>query len=118
MSWGVLGQRAALRDDMRVLPLVDFLERLWAGEIIGPPVPFRSRQECGGRTPGRIPIPTTIPESGIGTDSDPHKLSGIARAIDIGCRRERQIHVLGRIARGSAEFQQVGGFAQRSSTPR
>ena len=30
-----LGQRAALWDDVRVLPLVDFLKRLWAGEIIG-----------------------------------------------------------------------------------
>ena len=30
-----LGQRAALWDDIRVLPLVDFLKRLWAGEIIG-----------------------------------------------------------------------------------
>ena len=30
-----LGERAALWDDVRVLPLVDFLERLWAGEILG-----------------------------------------------------------------------------------
>ena len=30
-----IGERAALWDDVRVLPLVDFLERLWAGEILG-----------------------------------------------------------------------------------
>ena len=29
-----LGERAALWDDVHVLPLVDFLKRLWAGEII------------------------------------------------------------------------------------
>ena len=37
-GYGVyLGERPALWDDVRVLPLVDFLKRLWAGEII--PVP-------------------------------------------------------------------------------
>ena len=29
-----LGERAALWDDVNVLPLIDFLKRLWAGEII------------------------------------------------------------------------------------
>ncbi len=29
-----LGERAALWDDVHVLPLVDFLKRLWAGEIV------------------------------------------------------------------------------------
>ena len=32
-----LGERTALWDDVRVLPLVDFLKRLWAGEIIRVP---------------------------------------------------------------------------------
>ena len=32
-----LGERAALWDDVQVLPLVDFLKRLWAGEIIRVP---------------------------------------------------------------------------------
>ena len=32
-----LGERAALWDDVHVLPLVDFLKRLWAGEIIRVP---------------------------------------------------------------------------------
>ena len=32
-----LGDRAALWDDVQVLPLVDFLKRLWAGEIIRVP---------------------------------------------------------------------------------
>ena len=30
-----LGERAALWDDVQVLPLVEFLRRLWAGEILG-----------------------------------------------------------------------------------
>ena len=35
MCYGVyLGERAALWDDVNVLPLIDFLKRLWAGEII------------------------------------------------------------------------------------
>ena len=32
-----LGERAALWDDVHVLPLIDFLKRLWAGEIIRVP---------------------------------------------------------------------------------
>lgn len=32
-----LGERAALWDDVQVLPLVDFLKRLWAGEVIRVP---------------------------------------------------------------------------------
>ena len=32
-----LGERAALWDDVQVLPVVDFLKRLWAGEIIRVP---------------------------------------------------------------------------------
>ena len=32
-----LGERAALWDDVHVLPLVDFLRRLWAGEVIRVP---------------------------------------------------------------------------------
>ena len=32
-----LGERAALWDDVHVLPLVEFLRRLWAGEIFGVP---------------------------------------------------------------------------------
>ena len=35
MCYGLyLGERAALWDDVNVLPLIDFLKRLWAGEII------------------------------------------------------------------------------------
>ena len=37
-GYGVyLGERPALWDDVYVLPLVDFLKQLWAGEIIRVP---------------------------------------------------------------------------------
>jgi len=40
-----LGERAALWDEVRVLPVTDFLERLWAGEVIGGGVEPRVRRE-------------------------------------------------------------------------